>query len=48
MRYYDYEYTGSGNPMGEPVKISELSSLDALNPVTDEVIDGYISLTFRY
>ena len=48
VRYYDYEYTGSGNPMGEPVKISELSSLDALNPVIDEVIDGYISLTFRY
>ena len=48
LRYYDYEYTGSGNPMGEPVKISTLSSLDALNPVIDEVIDGYISLTFRY
>jgi hypothetical protein len=47
-RYYDYEYTGSGNPMGEPVKISELSSLDALNPVIDKVWDGYLSLTFRY
>lgn len=48
LRYYDYEYTGSGNPMGEPVKISEVSSLDAINPVTDEVWDGYLSLTFRY
>jgi hypothetical protein len=48
VRYYDYDYTGSGNPMGEPVKISELTSLDALNPVIDEVWDGYISLTFRY
>jgi hypothetical protein len=36
LRYYDYEYTGSGNPMGEPVKIDDLSSLDALNPVIDE------------
>ena len=48
VRYYDYEYTGSGNPMGEPMKISELNSLNALNPVIDEVWDGYISLTFRY
>ena len=48
VRYYDYEYTGSGNPMGEPMKISELNSLNALNPVIDEVWDGYLSLTFRY
>ena len=47
-RYYDYEYTGSGNPMGEPVEISSLTSLDALNPVIDEVWDAYLSLTFRY
>ena len=48
LRYYDYEYTGSGNPMGEPMKISELTSLNALNPVIDEVWDAYLSLTFRY
>lgn len=47
-RFYDYEYSGSGNPMGEPVKISELTALDALNPVADEVWDFYVSLTFRY
>ena len=48
VRYYDYEYTGSGNPMGEPQKIDEINSLNALNPVIDEVWDGYLSLTFRY
>ena len=48
VRYYDYEYTGSGNPMGEPMKIAELNSLNALNPVVDKVWDGYLSLTFRY
>jgi hypothetical protein len=47
-RYYDYEYTGSGSPMGEPVSIDDLSSLDALNPVVDEVWDAYFSFTFRY
>jgi hypothetical protein len=48
VRYYDYEYSGSGNPMGEPVKIDELNSLNALTPVTDEVWDAYVSFTFRY
>ena len=48
VRYYDYEYTGSGNPMGKPEKIDKINSLNALNPVTDEVWDGYVSLTFRY
>lgn len=48
VRFYDYEYTGSGNPMGKPEKISEINSLNALTPVIDEVWDGYISLTFRY
>lgn len=47
-RYYDYEYSGSGNPMGEPVKIEDLTSLNALTPVVDEVWDAYLSLTFRY
>lgn len=47
-RYYDYEYTGSGNPLGEPVEIDEITSLDAMMPVVDEVWDAYLSFTFRY
>ena len=47
-QYYDYEYTGSGNPMGAPVKISDLTSLDALNAVVDEVWVGYLSATLRF
>ena len=48
VRYYDYEYTGSGNPMGKPEDIDEINSLNALNPVIDKVWDGYLSLTYRY
>ena len=48
VRFYDYEYTGSGNPMGEPEKIDDINSLSALNPVIDQVWNGYLSLTFRY
>lgn len=47
-QYYDYEYTGSGNPLGAPVKIDELSSFDALFPVVDEVWNVYLSATLRY
>ncbi len=47
-QYYDYEYTGSGNPLGAPVKISEVTSLDALNAVVDEVWVGYLSATLRF
>ena len=47
-QYYDYAYSGSGNPLGEPVKISELTSLDALNAVLDEVWVGYLSATLRF
>lgn len=47
-QYYDYEYTGSGNPVGAPVKISEANSLDALNAIVDEVWVGYLSATMRF
>ncbi|MGD9186841.1 MAG: putative porin [Desulfobacteraceae bacterium] len=47
-QYYDYDYAGSGNPVGEPVKISELTSLDALNAVVDEVWLVYLSANLRF
>lgn len=47
-QYYDYDYTGSGNPLGAPVDIDELTSLDALFPVVDKVWNVYLSATFRY
>ena len=47
-QYYDYEYTGSGNPLGAPVKISEATSLDSLNAVLDEVWLVYLSGTLRF
>ena len=48
MKYYDYEYTGSGNPLGAPEKISELSSLNAIFPVVDKVWDLSASITMRF
>ncbi len=47
-RYYDYEYTGSGNPLGAPVKISDATSMDALFPVADKVWNAYLSATVRF
>jgi hypothetical protein len=48
MKYFDYEYTGSGNPLGAPEKISELSSLNAIFPVVDKVWDLSASITMRF
>ena len=47
-QYYDYEYTGSGNPLGKPVSISDATALDTLFPVIDEVWNLYMSATIRY
>ncbi len=47
-QYYDYDYTGSGNPMGEPVKISEMTAFDAFLPVTDSMWNYYMNLIYRW
>ncbi len=47
-RYYDYDYTGSGNPLGKPLRISDLSAFDTLNAVADKVWNLYFSVTVRY
>ncbi|MBI5062692.1 MAG: DUF3373 family protein [Desulfatitalea sp.] len=47
-QYYDYEYSGSGNPLGAPVKISEITSVDAVNAVADKVWVAYLSATLRF
>ncbi len=47
-QFYDYEYTGSGNPLGKPMEISDINALDAIFPVTDEVWNYYLSATVRF
>ncbi len=46
-QYYDYDYSGSGNPLGKPVKISKLTAMDAMFPVVDTVWLLYLSITMR-
>lgn len=47
-QFYDYKYTGSGNPLGEPVRISDTTSMDTINPVIDEVWNYYVSATVNF
>ncbi|WDP92719.1 MAG: DUF3373 family protein [Desulfobacter sp.] len=47
-RYYNYEYTGSGNPLGAPVAISDANALDTLFPVVDKVWNVYLSATVKF
>ena len=47
-QYYDYDYTGSGNPLGAPVKIDEANALDSINPIVDKVWNIYLSANFQF
>jgi hypothetical protein len=47
-QFYDYDYTGSGNPLGEPVKISDATALDALFPIVDKVWNYYLAATVQF
>ncbi len=47
-QFYNYEYSGSGSPMGAPVKISELSSYDTFMPVVDTMWNYYVNLAYRW
>lgn len=48
VQYIDYEYTGSGNPLGEPVPVASADAVSSLFPVTDRVLKFYLSLTGRF
>ena len=47
-RFYDYEYTGSGNPLAAPVKVSEANAMDAIFAQPDEVWNINLSATMRF
>ena len=48
--YYDYEYTGSGSPVGAPQKVDSVLDGTAFSmlPVVDKAWDGYASLTVKF
>ncbi|MGE4319725.1 MAG: DUF3373 domain-containing protein [Deferribacterales bacterium] len=45
---FDYEYTGSGSYLGEPVKIGDATAMNTMMAVTDKVEKFYASFTYRY
>ncbi len=48
--YYDYEYTGSGSPVGKPQDIDDVQDGKAYSilPAVDEVWDLNASLTLKF
>ena len=48
--YYDFEYTGSGSPVGKPQKIDDVQSgaVYSLLPVVDTAYDMNASLTVKF
>ena len=47
-RLYDYEYTGSGNPLAAPVKVSDANAMDAMFAQPDEIWNVNLSATMRF
>lgn len=48
--YYDYEYTGSGSPVGTPRKVDDVLSGDAYSmmPVVDTAWDAYAQMSLKW
>ena len=48
--YYDYEYTGSGSPVGKPQKVEDVKNGTAFSllPVVDTAYDLNASLTIKF
>jgi len=48
--YYDYEYTGSGSPVGKPIKIDDIKNGTAysLMPAVDTAWDAYAKITMNF
>lgn len=48
--YYDYEYSGSGSPVGKPVKIDDIKDGSAYSmlPVVDTAWDLYAKMTLKF
>ncbi len=46
--HYDYDYTNSGSPIGQPVKIEDATAFNTMVPVVDKVDQWYVSATYRY
>jgi len=46
--YYKYDYTGSGNPLGKPVKIDEATIFDSVTPEIDNLINASLSIVMSF
>ncbi|WP_020677613.1 DUF3373 family protein [Geopsychrobacter electrodiphilus] len=48
--YYDYQYTGSGSPVGKPQKVADVKDGKAYSafPVVDTAVDVNLSMTVKF
>ncbi|WP_461833567.1 DUF3373 family protein [Desulfothermus sp.] len=47
-QFYKYEYSGSGNPLGEPVDVDDITGMDALFPVIKYMQQYYLSVVYKF
>ena len=46
--YFKYNYSGSGNPLGKPIEISQATIFDSLTGIPDTLWDIYVSLGITF
>ena len=48
-QFYDFEYSGSGNPLGEPKDVDKVTGLETtFSPVIDRMQQYYLSAVYRF
>ncbi|MCF8030348.1 MAG: DUF3373 family protein [Desulfohalobiaceae bacterium] len=48
-QFYDFEYSGSGNPLGEPKDVDKVTGMQTtLSPVIDRMQQYYLSAVYRF
>ncbi len=48
-QFYDFEYSGSGNPLGEPKDVDDVTGLETtFSPVIDRMQQYYLSAVYRF
>lgn len=47
-QFYKFNYSGSGNPLGKPVDVDDVTGMDTIFPVIDEMQQYYASVVFRF
>ena len=47
-QFYKFNYSGSGNPLGKPVDVDDVTGMETIFPVIDQMQQYYLSIVYRF